>query len=184
MESFRDMFGGIPRAYIMSIPCTGTVEERTGSENRLVDVIIYAQIPSIPWVHFSPHHPTFGTGVPCPYKATSTGFSFSGTYPACTAGGVCDNGEKLFTQTYADGELNTSLEPNELSFTYFIYTYCGDVVTCVEKGTFKGTRTKGYSKVEDKWIADTEGTGLEGKFWGTQTWTVDCCTERQSFGSY
>ena len=74
----------------------------------------------------------------CRRANQSHGDSFDGYLLFCLAE-FCKNGQLMAFQIYIAGEVNTSSEPDELSFTYAINLNCGGKLTCTENGTFKGT---------------------------------------------
>lgn len=109
---------------------------------------------------------TFGQGVAVASVKTSTGYTFSGNTCMGTTGDSCSNGKLKATITSVQGEINTTKSPETIDYTYTIELYCGSVLSCVENGTFKGSRYAASSKPP------------EGSWLGTQKWSVECCGSR------
>jgi hypothetical protein len=152
-----------------SISCAAPISEQSGSELIYHDISTkYATWPSGAYVDFVSFPFAFGLGVPVNYTSTSAGYSFSGHIPVCTQSSVCTNGQPMVWQVDVAGEVKTSGEPDEMSYTYSIDVFCGGVLTCTENGTFKGTRKTG--------TADS----LEGSFHGAHAWTLKCCPKRHA----
>jgi hypothetical protein len=126
------------RPYDSPIPCNGLISERKGSD------VNYSYIAGgVPWLPKGEFYVTLigvwlGAAVPTSHTATANGYSFDGYLLFCLAE-FCKNGQLMAFQIYIAGEVNTSSEPDELSFTYAINLNCGGKLTCTENGTFKGT---------------------------------------------
>jgi hypothetical protein len=154
-----------------TIPCTDGKISHAESSTFIADSIITVNLPGGykgPYLIFMTQAFGFGCALGLYSSATPTGFSFSGETLVCTADWVCTNGQKMICDVSVEGEVNTSSSPHELNYTYTLSVYCGNTLSCIEKGTYKGTRQ-----------STDVGTGLEGDFVGTQTWAVDCCTSRE-----
>jgi hypothetical protein len=154
-----------------SISCPDGTMSHAQSSSFKADGIITVDLPDggkETFLIFMTDAFNFGLGVGLQHTATPTGFSFSGSTPVCSADWVCTNGQKRICEVSVTGEVNTSSQPHELNYTYTMLVYCGNDLSCIEKGTFKGSRQK----------ADV-GTGLVGTFNGTQMWTLDCCSSRE-----
>jgi hypothetical protein len=141
--------------------------EKIGSEVLYQDLTAkYATWPSGGHVGFMTGPFGVGLGVPITYAKTASGYSFSGKIPVCTATLKCTNGQPQVLHISVVGKVDTVVEPDEMSYTYTIQAFCGGAVTCNETGTFTGKRTGGTS------------ASVEGVFYGTQQWTLQCCPLR------
>lgn len=156
----------------VGIPCGTRLGEQKGSDKYIYHDIStkYANWPSGAYVDFTSPSPVvdYGLGVPVTYVSKPSGYSFSGSIPVCTKSSICTNGQPMVHQVDVSGELNTSSVPDELSYNYTVYVYCGNVLTCIETGSFKGERESGSDNT------------LDGEFYGEQTWTVQCCPKRHA----
>lgn len=119
----------------------------------------YVQFQSMPF--------KFGLSIGPEAQPTSTGISISGHTVVCVDGWVCSNGQNRTCGVQIDGEVITSSKPYELKYSYLLTVDCGGVLTCIEKGTFDGLR-------------EDFGDSLDGLYYGTQTWTLECCSSRQT----
>jgi hypothetical protein len=166
-ERVRKPLGPQKEPHESPISCTGPISTKTGTEPLYHDVSTkYATWPSGAYVDFVSLAFAFGLGIPVTYTPTAAGFSFLGHIPVCTKSSVCSNGQPLVWQVYVKGEVKTSPEPDELTYTYSIDAFCGGVLSCTENGTFSGKRKTGKSNT------------LEGSFYGKQAYTRRCCPKR------
>jgi hypothetical protein len=158
-----DLGGGI-------IPCGVELHASSGAEPGYLDIATYS---GTTYVGLSTHVFGFGLGVPVTMTSKPAGYSFSGAIPVCTKDAVCANGQPKKHLVSVSGEVKTSSEPDELSYTYTVDLICGGVLACTEEGIFKGQR-KDYSATKP---GGTPGSAT-GIFYGKQSWTAKCCPER------
>ena len=154
----------------LPIDCAGAVAEKKAAEPLYHQIETkYADWPGGAHVDIQTGvGGGFGAYVPVYYDKTATGYSFVGHLPVCTATSICTNGQKKVWQVDIKGEVNTSVEPDKMSYAYSIDVYCGGVLSCEENGTFSAERKSG-----------TSGS-IEGSFYGTQEWTRRCCPKQQA----
>ena len=92
------------------------------------------------------------------------GYSFSGSTCMFTWGDQCSDGKALAMIVSLSGKIATG--PGTIEYTYTSELFCGGVLSCVENGKSAGTRSGGAAQ------------SAEGKWYGSQTWTVQCCAAR------
>ncbi len=168
-EKVRKSLAPTRRPRSATISCAGPISELTGPKPNPIyhDISTkYANWPSGAHVDFVSFPFQFGAYVPVTYTSIRTGFAFFGAIPICTKSSVCSNGQPMVWKVYLAGALKTSTD--EMNYTYTVNVLCGGVLTCVETGTFKGTRKKG-----------TSGS-LDGSFYGEHEWKLKCCPKRHA----
>jgi hypothetical protein len=156
----------VPLREWVSIPCDRQLTEQSGT----VDFIAAAHTLRDPQiVAFICNGLQFGPGVPVTYIQKGDGYSFSGSVPFCYGPfDPCSNGEYKTMQTFVSGTIDTSEEPDALKFTYRVNLYCGGVLSCVEEGTYDGTKGT-YGTPSYK------GDPLDASYVGKSSWNLKCC---------
>ena len=147
-----------------AIPCAGTLQQGTGTlEKFMLDT--WSPSPALLRVTVISYGLSIG-GVGPAFLLTKTpaGYSFSGNTCMFTWGDQCPDGKALAMIVSLSGKIATG--PGTIEYTYTSELFCGGVLSCVENGKFAGTRYGGAAQ------------SAERKWFGSQTWTVQCCAAR------
>jgi hypothetical protein len=147
-----------------AIPCAGMLQQGSGKmEKFMLDT--WSPSPALLRVTVISYGlSTGGVGPAFKLAKTPTGYSFSGNTCMFTWGDQCSNGTPLAMIVTISGNIATA--PGTIEYTYTSELFCGGVLSCVENGKFAGTRAGGAAQ------------SAEGQWYGSQTWTVQCCAAR------